>query len=81
MLTSLLLGGHLARAAGIVFGGFTHCDAGSDGRTVDEVLTDVASHLAVPVYAGAPFGHGDDNEAFVIGAPARLHRGAVTMGP
>ena len=38
MLTSLRLGGWLARASAIVFGGFTHCDAGPDGVSVADVL-------------------------------------------
>lgn len=72
MLTSLLLGGHLARAAGIVFGGFTQCDPGPDGVTVDRVLRERTSSLAVPVVAGAPFGHGAPNHAFVLGAEGAL---------
>jgi muramoyltetrapeptide carboxypeptidase len=72
MLTALRLGGHLARAGAIVFGGFTQCDPGPDGVTVDDVLRDRTRDLGVPVVRGAPFGHGAPNHAFVMGLRARL---------
>ena len=72
MLTSLRLGGHLARAAAVVLGGFDRCLPGSDGRTVEEVLEDRLGDLGIPVVAGAPFGHGERNEAFVLGKDVQL---------
>lgn len=72
MLTSLRLGGHLARASAIVLGGFTQCEAGPDGRAVEEVLAERTRDLGIPVLAGAPFGHGPRNDAFVLGANARV---------
>jgi len=77
MLVSLLLGGHLARASGIVFGGFTQCEPGPDGTTVRDVLAELTSQLGVPVLAGAPFGHGAPNYAFTLGRSARLEGDAV----
>ena len=72
MLTSLQLGGHLARASAIVFGAFTRCPTGADGRSVEEVLADRTADLGIPVLSGAPFGHEAHNEAFVLGAPSRV---------
>ncbi len=80
MLTSLRLGGHLARASAIVFGDFAQCDPGADGRTVDEVLADRTTDLGVPVVRGAPFGHGARNDAFVLGAMAELRDDVLTIG-
>ncbi|HVH44638.1 MAG TPA: LD-carboxypeptidase [Labilithrix sp.] len=74
MLTSLLLGGHLARASAIVFGGFTECEPGPDGVTVDDVLRERTRSLGIPVMARAPFGHGAPNHAFRFGSEA-LARG------
>jgi muramoyltetrapeptide carboxypeptidase len=79
MLTSLLLGGHLARAGALVFGGFTQCDPGPDGVTVEHVLRERTSTLSVPVVAGAPFGHGAPNRAFVLGADAALDGDALVF--
>jgi len=79
MLTSLLDGGHLARASAVVFGDFAQCDAGPDGVTVDDVLAERTRALAVPVYAGAPFGHGPRNEAFTVGGTGHLSNGALTV--
>jgi muramoyltetrapeptide carboxypeptidase len=77
MLTSLRLCGHLEQASAIVFGGFDRCAAGADGRTVDEVLDTCTRPLGIPVLAGAPFGHGSHNEAFVLGAGVRVQGDAV----
>jgi muramoyltetrapeptide carboxypeptidase len=79
MLTSLRLGGYLARAGALVFGGFTECDPGPDGVTVTEVLRERTAGLAVPVVAGAPFGHGAPNRAFVLGARASLEGTTLTL--
>jgi muramoyltetrapeptide carboxypeptidase len=72
MLTSLALGGHLARASAIVFGGFTACDPGPDGVLVEDVLRERTGDLGIPVLFDAPFGHGAPNHAFVLGARATI---------
>lgn len=72
MLTALRLGGHLVRAAAIVFGGFTQCEAGPDGMDYREVLVERTGGLGVPVLAGAPFGHGSPNDAFLLGRHVRV---------
>ena len=77
MLTSLRLGGHLAKANAIVLGGFTRCAAGLDGTTIDDVLTERTRDLGIPVLADAPFGHGEENHAFVVGRDATVRAGEV----
>jgi muramoyltetrapeptide carboxypeptidase len=72
MLTSLYLGGHLARASAIVFGGFDRCGPGPDGRQVEDVLEERTHALGIPVLAEAPFGHQAHNEAFVLGSEATV---------
>ena len=67
MLTALIAGKHLARVSGVVFGSFTACEPGPDGRSIDEVLFERTSKLGAPVLGAAPFGHDDRNEAFVLG--------------
>ena len=81
MLTALRLGGHFSRVSAIVLGEFTDCDPGADGRRVEEVLEERTRSLGVPVYAGAPFGHGDVNDAFVLGARGTVEAGTLTMHP
>src|SRR5262249_4592380 len=80
MLTSLRLGGHLHRAAAIVFGDFAQCDPRPAWRTVDDVLAERTRDLGLPVVAGAPFGHATRNDAFVLGARASLDGDALTLG-
>ena len=72
MLTSLVAGGYFENAAAVVFGTFERCDPGPDGRPVDDVLYACTAKLAIPVVAGAPFGHGTLNDAFVLGRIARV---------
>jgi muramoyltetrapeptide carboxypeptidase len=81
MLTSLRLGGVLARVSAIVFGSFAQCDPGPDGVSVAEVLADRTTGLGVAVLAGAPFGHDAQNEAFVLGTPVEVGRGTVGFNP
>lgn len=76
MLTALRVGGHLSRAAGVVVGGLTDCTAGADGVGAEQVVRGHLRDLGVPAVMGAPFGHGDDNRPFVLGATARLESGA-----
>ncbi|HEY3816212.1 MAG TPA: LD-carboxypeptidase [Polyangiaceae bacterium] len=78
MLTSLVLGGHLAGVAAIVFGDFERCGPGHYGRTAQEVFDLCTRPLGVPVVAGAPFGHAPRNEAFVIGAIAEVRGDRVS---
>jgi muramoyltetrapeptide carboxypeptidase len=80
LLTSLLLSGCLARIAGVVFGEFVQCEPGPDGATAADVLVERTRALGVPVVAGAPFGHGMRNRAFVLGARARIDGDTVLLG-
>jgi len=72
MLTALKLGGHLARCAAIVVGDFTDCAPGKDGVTVEQVLRERLATLGVPVSMRAPFGHGDHNRPWMIGATVEI---------
>jgi muramoyltetrapeptide carboxypeptidase len=68
MLTTLLHAGWLSRVRAIALGAFTDATAGSDGVTIDEVLRERLAGLGVPVVAGLPAGHVDDNHPIVLGA-------------
>jgi muramoyltetrapeptide carboxypeptidase len=79
MLTSLRMGGHLTHLAGIVVGELTQCEAGPDGVTATDVVAEITRNLGVPVVFGAPFGHGPRNDAFTIGARARIEGDRVVV--
>jgi muramoyltetrapeptide carboxypeptidase len=79
MLASLQLGGYLQGASALVFGGLDGATPGPDGWTTDEVIDRLARSLTVPVLAGAPFGHRPHNEAFVLGAEARVAGDAISI--
>jgi muramoyltetrapeptide carboxypeptidase len=76
MLRQLLLGGALARVAGIAFGHFTECAAAADSdaaaRGLDAVLRETADLAGVPAVAGVPLGHIADQWTIPLGARAEL---------
>ncbi len=80
MLTALRLGGHLSRLGGIILGEFARCDPGPDGVLAADVLAERTADLGIPVLAGAPFGHGVRNDAFTLGARARVDGADVIIG-
>lgn len=80
MVTSLRLGGHLDGVSAIVLGGFTQCEPGPDHVTAMQVLEEITSRLGIPVVAGAPFGHGAPNVAFVLGRTVTLAGTTLRMG-
>lgn len=71
-LTTLIVGGHFARAAGFVLGDFSACDPGPDAVTVLEVLRERLGDLGVPVVAGLPVGHERRNDPVPLGLLARI---------
>jgi muramoyltetrapeptide carboxypeptidase len=82
MLTTLVLGGHLTRLAGVVLGGFTNCkpSEGSYGTlTLDEVFADHFGRLGVPVLLNAAFGHIAHKWTLPLGVPAELDADAGTL--
>jgi muramoyltetrapeptide carboxypeptidase len=74
MLTQLKLTGTLAGCRAIAFGDCTRCpeDAGGGGRSLDEVLGELAHSLGIPCLAGIPVGHIPDQWTIPMGAIATL---------
>lgn len=79
MLTSLRLGGWLRGVSALIFGTFTQCEPGPDGRAVEHVLRERTLGLGIPVLAGAPFGHGEHNAPFVLGAEVHVEGASVRL--
>lgn len=84
MLSNLIDGGHLSAVAAAVIGEFTACTAGPDGREVGEVIAERLRTLNVPVVTGLPVGHGEHNDAVVLGSlvevVARRGSGSAVQG-
>jgi len=76
MLTSLRSSGALRSVAGVLLGAFTNAEPGPDGTTAELVLTERLGSLGVPVLAGAPVGHVDDNTPVPLGALVELDAGS-----
>lgn len=74
--TQLLLSGALDGVAGVAFGSFTNC---GDAGELRALLRRLVAPLRVPVLAGLPFGHENDNWTLPLGVRARLDAGAGTL--
>ena len=74
MLTQMLQGSDLGKAAGIALGVFADCRAKGDGpsQTVAETLRDRFGGLGIPVVYGLPFGHVAHQMTFPYGMEAVL---------
>lgn len=79
MLSHLKLAGVLDAVAGIAVGGITEAPGEDGDRVSREVLHDRLGGLGVPVAAGFPFGHIDDNWTLPVGLRARLDADAGTL--
>ena len=75
LLVQLEQAGAFAGAAGVVLGDFTGCDD-RDGPTARDAIDRVLRGLSIPVLAGVPFGHGNPNLAFPLGAQVELDAAA-----
>ncbi|MEP6571917.1 MAG: LD-carboxypeptidase [Gemmatimonadota bacterium] len=78
MLAHLRMIGALKRLAGVIVGRFTEMDRGTgDGALgFDEVLLTYFGPLGIPVAAGFPIGHIDEQWFLPLGVRARLDAGA-----
>ncbi len=69
---------HLAQAgafegvAGVALGELTGCEEPGASWTAADVLDELAVTLGVPCLGGLPIGHGEVNDAVVLGAQVRL---------
>ena len=72
MLTQLELAGKLQSVAGILLGEFRDCEPSDGNYTAWDCLRDILTKFNVPILAGFPAGHGDDNWALPLGVRARI---------
>lgn len=81
MLAHLRMVGALDRLAGVAIGRFTELERhiGDGALGFDEVLATYFGPLGIPVAAGLPIGHIDDQWTVPIGVRARLDAGAGEM--
>lgn len=79
MLTTWRQAGAFAGVVGVVLGSFTDCEPGPDGVRVQDVLQQHLTALNVPVLAGLPAGHIDDNRPLPFGAPVELDATAGSL--
>jgi len=79
MLTTWRNAGAFASVRAVVLGAFTDAAPGPDGVTVEQVLAERLSDLGIPVLAGVPAGHVDDNLELPLGAVAEVDAAAGTL--
>jgi muramoyltetrapeptide carboxypeptidase len=73
--------GLLHRPCAIVLGAFSDCNANPDGVQVEHVLQERLGTLGIPVLAGIPAGHVDDNLELPLGALCEVDaaRGSIAL--
>jgi len=69
MLVQMTLAGCFEGMAGLVLGQFEDC---GETAEIHDVFMRTFGPLGIPVVAGFPIGHGEDNATLPIGVPARL---------
>lgn len=72
MLTTLRHAGWFERVVGVALGAFTDGPPGPDGVELSSVLRERMTGLGVPVVAGIPAGHVDDNLELTFGVSVRV---------
>lgn len=74
MLNQLRLAGVFKRAAGIIIGQFTNCDARDLklSLTLEEVFKNYFCHLNIPVYCGLPAGHDISKATIPLGISVEI---------
>jgi muramoyltetrapeptide carboxypeptidase len=81
-LTQLAASGLLRDVAAIVVGDLTRCQRPSDSADQPDALTVIAERarsLGLPVWAGAPLGHGERNRAVPLGVAVTLDGAACAL--
>ncbi|MBK7582296.1 MAG: LD-carboxypeptidase [Myxococcales bacterium] len=81
MLTALMCGGALDRVSAVAVGELTDCPTGPHGVPAEDAVRERLEELGVPVVAGVPAGHGKHNTPLVLGAPARVADGCLSLFP
>jgi muramoyltetrapeptide carboxypeptidase len=81
MLTHWWHAGLLHKPSAIVLGAFTDCAPNEDGVQVEHVLRERLGTLGIPVLAGIPAGHVDDNLELPLGALCEVDaaRGSISL--
>lgn len=83
MLRNLDRNGMLCKLKALVVGGFTklHDNATPYGKSVSEIIFDIAGGYGYPIIYNAPFGHIEDNRAFLLGHKAviNLENNQITL--
>ncbi len=69
MLTQMKLAGVLDGVAGLVVGRFEDCGRFDE---IDEIVLERIGDMDIPIFSGAPFGHGRENVIVPLGVPARM---------
>ncbi len=74
MLNNLKRNGLFSNLAGLIIGGFTDMKDGpvKFGKSIEEMIFDFCKHLDIPIFAGFPAGHINDNRAIVFGAKCKM---------
>lgn len=72
MLDQLVQSGSMSGAAAVVLGDFHNCPQRGVVHSIEDIFLERLNPLLVPVFVGAPFGHGFQNRPWRLGCDATL---------
>ncbi|MEM6780909.1 MAG: LD-carboxypeptidase [Pseudomonadota bacterium] len=82
MLRHLSMAGILQNIAGLIIGEFLNTQDNPKnpfGFTMEEIVQEHTKGLNIPIVMNAPFGHGDNQTTFPVGAPIKLTASEETV--
>lgn len=74
MLNNIKRNGMFSNIKGLIIGSFTDMKDGpiKFGKSVEEMLFELANHLEIPIFSDFPAGHIDDNRSLIFGAKTKM---------
>jgi muramoyltetrapeptide carboxypeptidase len=79
MLVQMLQAGMLDQVRAVVLGDFVNCPRRDVVHSIEDIFLEHLLPREIPLYKGAPIGHGERNLPWQLGAPARIERGVLSL--
>ena len=79
MLVQMLQSGVLDPVSAVVLGDFVNCPRRNVVHSIEDIFLEHLLPRGIPLYKGAPVGHGERNSPWQLGASAKIELGVLTL--
>jgi muramoyltetrapeptide carboxypeptidase len=79
MLVQMLQARALDQVRAVVLGDFVNCPRRNVVHSIEDIFLEHLLPRGIPLYKGAPIGHGERNAPWQLGASARIERGLLML--